>query len=175
MPTDDTHIGPAAAACAIGSEAVRQPRKQAVQPPISEGPLRVTAGPQAAWFGNELYSAAYQVLEESNRMGLRLKGPAIASPAGHMLTEGQMLQRGSYLIDLLHARARRSTANQNQHITLVDFMILDGMNGGLLGQENAGRADLAIDAVGSDDARIDGGALDDGTFRGEVAARECDG
>jgi antagonist of KipI len=48
----------------------------------------VTAGPQARWFGDELYAAAYQVTEESNRMGLRLRGPAIASPAGHMVTEG---------------------------------------------------------------------------------------
>jgi len=28
------------------------------------------------------------VAEESNRMGLRLRGPAIPSPTGHMLTEG---------------------------------------------------------------------------------------
>ena len=75
----------------IGSEAVRQPRKQAGRPPTGDGPLRVTPGPQAAWFGDELYGAAYKVLEESNRMGLRLKGPAIASPAGHMLTEGVAL------------------------------------------------------------------------------------
>jgi antagonist of KipI len=75
----------------IGSEAVRQPRKRALRPPTGQGPLRVTAGPQAAWFGDELYSETYRVLEESNRMGLRLRGPAIASPAGHMLTEGVAL------------------------------------------------------------------------------------
>ena len=75
----------------IGRDAVRQPWKQAVQPPGNEGPLRVTAGPQADWFGEELYRAAYRVLEESNRMGLRLRGPAIVSPAGHMLTEGVAL------------------------------------------------------------------------------------
>jgi antagonist of KipI len=75
----------------IGIDAIRQPRKQALQPPAGEGPLRVTAGPQAVWFGDELYSATYTVLEESNRMGLRLRGPAIASPAGHMLTEGVAL------------------------------------------------------------------------------------
>jgi antagonist of KipI len=75
----------------IGSDAIRQPRKQAVRPPTSEGTLRVTAGPQAAWFDDALYGAAYTVLEESNRMGLRLRGPAIASPPGHMLTEGVAL------------------------------------------------------------------------------------
>jgi biotin-dependent carboxylase-like uncharacterized protein len=75
----------------IGSAAVREARKQGVLPPTAEGPLRVTAGPQAAWFGDELYRGPYGVLEESNRMGLRLRGAAIASPAGHMLTEGVAL------------------------------------------------------------------------------------
>jgi antagonist of KipI len=52
------------------------------------GQLRVTAGPQAERFASELYAAAYTVSEESNRMGLRLRGPAIPSPPGGMLTEG---------------------------------------------------------------------------------------
>ena len=50
--------------------------------------LRATAGPQAAWFGDELYGTAYQVSEESNRMGIRLRGAALPSPGGHMITEG---------------------------------------------------------------------------------------
>jgi len=75
----------------IGNDAVRQARKQALQPPMSAGPLRVTAGPQADWFGEELYGAPYRVREESNRMGLRLQGTAIPSPPGHMLTEGVAL------------------------------------------------------------------------------------
>src|SRR5204862_1042459 len=37
------------------------------------------------------YGAQYTVSEESNRMGLRLRGPAIPSPAGGMLTEGVAL------------------------------------------------------------------------------------
>ncbi|HUP04211.1 MAG TPA: biotin-dependent carboxyltransferase family protein [Bryobacteraceae bacterium] len=53
--------------------------------------LRVTAGPQADWFSGELYRGEYRVAEESNRMGLRLVGPAIPSPPGHMLTEGTPL------------------------------------------------------------------------------------
>ena len=60
-------------------------------PPHAAGALRVTAGPQADWFSGELYRGAYQVTEESNRMGLRLRGPAIPSPKGHMLTEGVAL------------------------------------------------------------------------------------
>ncbi len=77
---------------AIGDAAVRRPRPAAHPPPmLPDGPLRATPGPQADWFSEELYSAAWRVSEESNRMGLRLRGPAIPSPAGHMLTEGVSL------------------------------------------------------------------------------------
>jgi antagonist of KipI len=74
----------------IGDGALRKPRSGQIAPPQGApgGLLRVTPAPQAEWFGDELYSGAYRVAEESNRMGLRLRGPAIPSPAGHMLTEG---------------------------------------------------------------------------------------
>jgi biotin-dependent carboxylase-like uncharacterized protein len=74
----------------VGEAAVRKPRFAARGVPVyTRGPvLRVTAGPQADWFSGELCQAAYLVTEESNRMGLRLRGPAIPSPPGHMLTEG---------------------------------------------------------------------------------------
>jgi antagonist of KipI len=75
----------------VGAAAMRPPHARSVAPPLASGPLRVTDGPQAAWFSGELYAASYQVLEQSNRMGLRLRGPAIPSPAGHMLTEGVAL------------------------------------------------------------------------------------
>jgi len=77
-------------ALSIGDAAIRRPRaglRHAPEFPRA-GPLRVTPGPQAHWFSGELYAAAYRVAEESNRMGIRLRGPAIPSPAGHMLTEG---------------------------------------------------------------------------------------
>ena len=73
---------------AIGDDAVRRPRTSHLDPPASDGPLRVTAGPQAAWFGDELYASAYRVTEASDRMGVRLRGPAVPSPSGHMVTEG---------------------------------------------------------------------------------------
>jgi antagonist of KipI len=78
---------------AVGDGAVRRPRTRAMIPPESrrDETLRVTDGPQAEWFAGELYAAAYTVSEESNRMGLRLRGPAIPSPPGHMLTEGVAL------------------------------------------------------------------------------------
>ncbi|HLI83165.1 MAG TPA: biotin-dependent carboxyltransferase family protein [Bryobacteraceae bacterium] len=72
----------------IGNEAIRRARSvRAAQPP-AEGPLRVTRGPQADWFGDELYGAPYTVTASWNRMGVRLHGPPVPSPAGHMLTEG---------------------------------------------------------------------------------------
>ncbi|MFZ1144835.1 MAG: biotin-dependent carboxyltransferase family protein [Bryobacteraceae bacterium] len=73
----------------IGDAAVRQPRRAVDPPPfLRSGPLRATRGPQAEWFGEELYRGSWAVSEESNRMGLRLRGEPIPSPAGHMLTEG---------------------------------------------------------------------------------------
>jgi len=76
----------------IGDAALRRPRAAGAPPPWTlAGPLRVTAGPQAERFGDDLYRAPYTVTEESNRMGIRLRGPAIPSPPGGMLTEGTPL------------------------------------------------------------------------------------
>ena len=79
---------------AIGNAAVRRPRRPARGAPAHDGAacLRATAGPQARWFGEEIYTAGYRVSETSNRMGIRLQGPAlpplIAPAGGHMITEG---------------------------------------------------------------------------------------
>ncbi|HUI53676.1 MAG TPA: biotin-dependent carboxyltransferase family protein [Bryobacteraceae bacterium] len=74
----------------VGNEAVRRPRGACKDVPSYQagGVLRVTDGPQADWFAGELYRSEYVISEESNRMGLRLRGLAMPSPAGHMLTEG---------------------------------------------------------------------------------------
>ena len=58
--------------------------------------LRATIGPQTNWFSPEsvrtFYNSAYQVTEESNRMGLRLEGPALDTPqSGQMTSEGVSL------------------------------------------------------------------------------------
>jgi antagonist of KipI len=58
--------------------------------------LRVTPGPQSDRFSQEardaFYAGTYRVMEESNRMGLRLQGAAIASNAGgEMISEGVSL------------------------------------------------------------------------------------
>lgn len=77
----------------VGTEAVRRPRPAARFPQEwqTSKALRATPGPQAGWFAGELFGAAYTVSEESNRMGLRLRGPALPSPAGQMITEGVAL------------------------------------------------------------------------------------
>ena len=58
--------------------------------------LRVTPGPQSDWFPEAsqrlFYASRYQVAEESNRMGIRLKGEAIPeNSGGKMITEGVSL------------------------------------------------------------------------------------
>ncbi len=58
--------------------------------------LRVTAGPQVDWFSESslraFYANTYRVGEQSNRMGLRLEGAAVAQlGAGQMITEGVSL------------------------------------------------------------------------------------
>ncbi len=58
--------------------------------------LRATVGPQTEWFAKEsvrtFFSAPYVVTEESNRMGLRLEGPALDTPhGGQMTSEGVSL------------------------------------------------------------------------------------
>jgi antagonist of KipI len=58
--------------------------------------LRVTPGPQSDWFPESaqkiFFSSVYRVAEESNRMGLRLEGPAIPEGAhGEMISEGVSL------------------------------------------------------------------------------------
>jgi antagonist of KipI len=55
--------------------------------------LRVTRGPQIDWFTEEarqtLKSAEFVVSEESNRLGLRLEGPRLATKANtEMISEG---------------------------------------------------------------------------------------
>lgn len=77
----------------IGEAAVRKPRAAARAFPefAGRGGLRATEGPQSEWFAGELYAGGYVVSEESNRMGLRLRGAPIPSPTGHMLTEGVAL------------------------------------------------------------------------------------
>lgn len=71
----------------IGDAATRRPRYTPVEPPALPPALRVTPGPQADWFPAGL-EGEYEVTEEADRMGLRLRGPALPPPAREMITEG---------------------------------------------------------------------------------------
>ena len=58
--------------------------------------LRVTPGPQGDWFApstwNTFLQSAFRVAEQSNRMGIRLEGPAIPpDDSREMITEGVSL------------------------------------------------------------------------------------
>jgi antagonist of KipI len=58
--------------------------------------LRVTPGPQHDWFPKSVqetfYESIYRIAEESNRMGLRLVGPAVTEGThGEMISEGVSL------------------------------------------------------------------------------------
>jgi biotin-dependent carboxylase-like uncharacterized protein len=60
------------------------------------GPLRVAPGPRADWFAADaverLCGTAYAVMPESNRIGLRLEGPAIdRTREGELPSEGMVL------------------------------------------------------------------------------------
>jgi len=83
----------------IGGATVTQPRTIRPEVLAQIAPrkiLRATDGPQTDWFSPEsvdrFYAGAYTVTEESNRMGLRLEGPALETPhSGHMISEGVSL------------------------------------------------------------------------------------
>ena len=56
-----------------------------------------TPGPQAHLFHDELYTADYTASEDSNRMGIRLKGPALTARRGvlaHRRREAACVQDG---------------------------------------------------------------------------------
>jgi antagonist of KipI len=76
-------------------------RKRTIAPQVWDclsphGVLRVTPGPQMDWFPesslHSFYTGIYRVEEQSNRMGLHLKGaPVSQGSAGEMITEGVSL------------------------------------------------------------------------------------
>jgi biotin-dependent carboxylase-like uncharacterized protein len=75
----------------IGPEPAREPLWRGIEWPWDRlAPLRVTPGPQSEWFEGGLDGLDYEVKEESNRMGLRLRGPRFAQPR-EMVTEGVSL------------------------------------------------------------------------------------
>ena len=88
---------------------------------------------------------------------------------GDVFAEGERFEGGGDLVDLLHAGAGGAAADEDHDVVLLDLAGLDGVDGGFFGDEDLGGAEVVEDAVGVDEGRIDGGALDDGAFGGEVA------
>jgi antagonist of KipI len=81
---------------ASGGYRKKRVAKNALQRLSARKILRVTPGPQSDWFPETsqqvFYASTYRVAEESNRMGLRLEGPAIPEGAhGEMISEGVSL------------------------------------------------------------------------------------
>lgn len=81
---DELPLGPSGS----GPEAAGR----AVEAPDYEGPIRAIEGPHADRFPatslERLFSSAFEVLPESDRMGVRLRGPDIAPDPGELLTCG---------------------------------------------------------------------------------------
>ena len=84
----------------IGPEPFTRPKRRLTPDALSQfGPrkvLRVTEGPQYEWFPEfchgQFFGNVYRVGEESNRVGLRLRGtPLDVSNSGRMITEGVAL------------------------------------------------------------------------------------
>lgn len=80
----------------IGSVPLRTVDKKIINMLFGEQNFRVTIGPQSDFFAQEalnlFLNSSYEVLEDSNRMGLRLHGPQIVRDrTGDMLTEGASL------------------------------------------------------------------------------------
>jgi antagonist of KipI len=82
----------------VGPAPERPPARLRVPPSSLEAhaarrTLRVTEGPQRAWFPDSdvaaFLGAPWTVTEEADRMGLRLRGPAIGAPrGGSLVSEG---------------------------------------------------------------------------------------
>ena len=94
---------------------------------------------------------------------------------GDVFAEGESLEGGGDLVDLLHAGAGGAAAGENHDVVLDDLAGLDGVDGGRFGGEDFGGAEVMVSLVGVNEGRIDGGALDDGAFGSEVADGEADG
>ncbi|MBB3040242.1 biotin-dependent carboxyltransferase family protein [Nocardioides soli] len=77
-------------------EPTGQPRPLDTPRAPQPGPLRVSAGPRADWFGDEaldrLCATTYVVAADSDRVGLRLDGPALPRRrSGELASEGMVL------------------------------------------------------------------------------------
>ena len=95
-----------------------------------------------------------------------------------VLTEREMLERSSKLINFFHPCAKRSAATQHDNISRLNavfvaaFKCLDSI---YLSHKDARGSCHPIHSIGIDDTRVDRCAFNHRTFWREVAARERHG
>ena len=85
-----------------------------------------------------------------------------------------MFERGGELVGLLHAGAGRSTADHHHDIALLNLFPLDGPDRLRLRDKHPHLAGVAVNAIFTDDRRVDRRGLDHRSFRRNVARREAD-
>jgi antagonist of KipI len=93
---DVLEIGVTNAGVDNGGAGAARLRRRALQHLTARRVLRVTPGPQSEWFSEAakrlFHAGRYVVAEESNRMGIRLKGETVLETAGEeMISEGVSL------------------------------------------------------------------------------------
>ena len=96
----------------------------------------------------------------------------------NVLAKAEMFQGRRDLVNLLHAGAHGTTADQHENVAGLDAvgsLGFDRGDGRSFAREDPGGTGLAIDAVGIDHARVNGGALDHRAVGGQVSARESYG
>jgi 5-oxoprolinase (ATP-hydrolysing) subunit C len=85
-----TAFAPVQAGDVLECEPSRLPGRGLEDPPVAYAPgppLRCLSGPQADWFDDAFYSHTYHVTPASDRMGVRLDGPALALPRRELVSE----------------------------------------------------------------------------------------
>ena len=85
-----------------------------------------------------------------------------------------MLQRGGELVGLFHAGAGRPAADHHHDIALLDLFPLDGLDSLRFRDKHPRPAGVAVNAIFTDDRRVDRRGLDHRAFRRDVARREAD-
>ena len=94
-----------------------------------------------------------------------------------VLAEGQVPQRGGDLVGFLHTGAHGPAADEDQHVPGLDPVLAPALDGGYgvpFPREYPRGSRFPVHAVRIDDLRIDRRALDDRSFRRQVAPGKRD-
>ena len=104
----------------------------------------------------------------------RYAAEACIGEHGNMLAERQHLQCGGDLVDLLHPRAERASADEDDDVAMRHRAALDGIDSGGLGDEHLRRPRVPKHAVFSYQRRVDRRALHHAPLGRKVADGEAD-